>query len=199
MTTANNLELKGVFHVHPFAELLVEIVQARLSGSLRLSVDNHKSVIYFRNGAVVYGVSNAREQRLFSVLLKHRKIEEKTLAQFPNLANDLELLAALKAKGIFNKHEIDQLVTLQIESIIIDALTWRKGSWTFSPLTRLRQDLVYNVDIHKVLVDYARCIPSQEVQRRFRSVQEAFRRQTSPSSNLVLQPHEQVALECFNG
>ena len=199
MTTENNLELKGVFHEHPFAELLVEIVQARLSGSLRLTSDKHKSVIYFRNGAVVYGVSNAREQRLFSVLLKHRKIEEKTLAQFPNLANDLDLIAGLEAKGIFKKHEIEQLVAMQIESIIIDALTWGKGSWVFSPLTRLRGDLVYKVDVHKVLVDYARCIPSQEVYRRFRSVKEAFRREAPPTSNLILQPHEQAALDCFNG
>jgi tetratricopeptide (TPR) repeat protein len=199
MTTPNNLDLKGDFQNHPFAELLVEIVQARLSGSLRLSSLKKKCVIYFRNGAVVYAVSNAREQRLFSVLLERRKIDEKTLAQFPNLANDLELLAALEARGIFKKPEIDGLVTLQIESIIIDALTWPTGDWVFSPLTRLREDLIYKVDVHKVLVDYARCVPSQEIYRRFRSVQEVFCRQLNPHTNLVLQSHEQYALDCFNG
>ena len=199
MTTPNNLDLKGDFQKHPFAELLIEIVQAHLSGSLRLSRLKQKSVIYFRDGAVVYAVSNAREQRLFSVLLERRKIDEKTLAQFPNLANDLELLAGLEAKGIFKKHEIAALVELQIESIIIDALTWGSGDWIFSPLTRLREDLIYKIDVHKVLVDYARCVPSQEAGNWFRSVQEAFFRQPRPLSNLVLQPHEQYALDCFNG
>ena len=199
MTTPNNLDLKGDFREHPFAELLIEIVQARLSGSLRLSSTKQKCVIYFRNGAVVYAVSNAREQRLFSVLLQRRKIDEKTLAQFTNLANDLELLAGLEAKGIFKKHEINDLVTIQIESIIIDALTWGNGEWVFSPLTRLREDLIYKIDLHKILVDYARCVPSQEIYKRFRSVQEAFFREPHPLSNVVLQAHEQLALDCFNG
>src|SRR6187401_20910 len=102
MTTPNSLDLKGDFQKHPFAELLVEIVQARLSGSLRLSYFKQKCVIYFRDGAVVYAVSNSRELRLFSLILKRRKLDEKTLAQFPNLANDMALAAALQAKGIFN-------------------------------------------------------------------------------------------------
>ena len=135
MTTPNNLDLKGDFQKHPFAELLVEIVQARLSGSLRLSYFKQKCVIYFRDGAVVYAVSNARELRLFSLILKRRKIDEKTLAQFPNLANDIELATALQAKGIFKKTEIDELVSNQIESIIIDALTWITGNWIYRPQT----------------------------------------------------------------
>src|SRR4029453_15773838 len=98
MTSPSNLDLKGDFQQHPFAELLIEIVQAKLSGSLRLSRDKQKSIIYFRDGAVVYGVSNAREHRLFSVLLTRKRIEEKTLAKFPNLANDFELGAALVEK-----------------------------------------------------------------------------------------------------
>ena len=155
MTSQNNLDLKGNFQNHPFAELLVEILQAKLSGSLRLAHAKQKSIIYFRDGSVVYAVSNAREQRLFSVMLRRKKIDEKTLAQFPSLANDLELAAELEAKKIFTKNEIDELVVMQIDSIIVDALTWPSGEWTFSPLTRLRDDLNYKNDIHRILVDYA--------------------------------------------
>ena len=142
MTPQNTLDLKGDFSNHPFAELLVEIVQAKLSGSLRLSSAKQKTIIYFRDGAVVYAACNAREQRLFSVLLNRKKVDQKTLAQFPNLANDLELAALLEEKGGFTKSDVDEFVGLQIESIIVDALTWPKGQWTFSPLNRLREDLV---------------------------------------------------------
>ena len=199
MNIPSNLDLKGDFQNHPFAELLVEIVQARLSGSLRLAFLKHKCVIYFRDGAVVHAVSNAREMRLFSVLLQRRKIDEKTLAQFPNLANDIELIAGLQSKGIFKKAELDELVAMQIESIIVDALTWANGNWIFSPLTRIREDLVSKVDVHKILVDYGRCVSSQDVYQRFRSVQEAFARGPRQTSNFVLQSHEQYALDCFNG
>ena len=199
MTPQNNLDLKGNVQNNPVAELLVEIAQARFDGSLRLSCAKKKSVVYFRKGSVVYAVSNAREQRLFSVLLNRKKIDEKTLARFPNLANDLELGTELVRKNIFTKVELDDLIALQIESIIVDALTWGMGEWVFSPLTRVRDEMVYRTDVHKVLIDYARCLPSQEVYQRFRSVKEAFFRETSRSSSALLQSHEQYALDQFNG
>ncbi|HUR98905.1 MAG TPA: DnaJ domain-containing protein [Pyrinomonadaceae bacterium] len=199
MTPQNNLDLKGNFQKHPFAELLVEIVQAKLSGSLRVERAKQKSVIYFRDGAIVYAVSNAREQRLFSILLNRKKTDQKTLGQFPDFANDLELAAGLAAKKVFTKIEVDELVAAQVESVVIDVLTWPAGDWLFSPLTRLRDDLVYKTNVHKVLVDYARCLPSQDVYQRFRSVEEAFCREPRPTSGILLQAHEQYALDQFNG
>ena len=199
MTPQNNLDLKGNFQHHPVAELLVEILHAKLSGSLRVASGKHKSIIYFRNGSVVYAVSNAREHRLFSVLLSRKKIDQKTLSQFPDLANDIELAAGLEAKKVFTKAEIDGFITTQIESIIIDALTWANGDWLFSPLTRLREDLIYKTDVYRVLIDYARCLPSQDVYQRFRSVQETFYHEPNPGTMAVLQPHEKYALDCFNG
>ncbi|MEO8042327.1 MAG: DnaJ domain-containing protein [Acidobacteriota bacterium] len=197
MTSPKSLDLKGNFRNHPFAELLAEVLQAKLSGSLRLAHAKKKSIIYFRDGAVVYAVSNAREQRLFSVLLNRKKIDQKTLAQFPNLANDLELAAELEAKRIFTKSELNELVVTQIESIIVDALTWTGGEWAFSPLTRLREDLNYKPDIYRILIDYARCLPSQDVYLRFRSVQEAFYREPKPPTGTLLQSHEQYVLDEF--
>lgn len=198
MTAQNNLDLKGEFRSHPFAELLVEIVQARLSGSLRLTNGKQKAIIYFRDGAVVYAASNARDHRLFSVLLSRNKIAQKTLAQFSDLANDVELANCLEEKQIFTREQIDGFVTQQIETIIIDALTWQSGNWVFSPLTRLREDLVYKTDVYRLLIDYARCLPSQVVYQRFRSVQEAFYREPNPQTQAVLQAHEKYALDQFN-
>ncbi|MEP7147931.1 MAG: DUF4388 domain-containing protein [Acidobacteriota bacterium] len=199
MTSQNNHHLKGDIQKNPFAELLVEIIQAKLSGSLRLDRAKQKGIIYFRGGAIVYAVSNAREQRLFSVLLSRKKIDQKTLAQFPNLANDLELAAELEEKKIFTKSELNQFIEMQIESIIVDALTWQTGEWAFSSLTRFREDLAYKTDIHRVLIDYARCLPSQEVYQRFRSVQEAFSPAQNKTCGALLQPQEQHVLDQFEG
>lgn len=199
MTAQQNLDLKGDFRQHPFAELVVEIVQAKLSGSLRITHAKQKSIIYFREGAVVYAVSNAREHRLFNVLLSRKRIDEKTLGKIPEFANDLELAAALEAKAIFSRAEINEFVIVQIESIIVSALMWTAGDWLFSPLTRLREDLLYEIDVHRLLVDYARCLPSQDVYQRFKSVQETFYREPDPVTSAVLQSHEKYALDCFNG
>jgi len=60
MTSPNNLEIYGSLSEHPLAELLVEIRQIRLNGSLRLDNGKQKAIIYFDAGDVVFAVSNSR-------------------------------------------------------------------------------------------------------------------------------------------
>src|SRR5688572_18427929 len=107
MTAESNLDLKGNFREHPFAELLVEIAHTRLAGSLRLTRGKQKAVVYFREGAVVYAVSNSRALRLFNILLQKKRVEQKDLADFPELANDIKLASGLVENGILTKQQID--------------------------------------------------------------------------------------------
>lgn len=197
MTTRNTLDLKGNFRINPFAELLVEIAQAKLSGSLRVSFKDKKTVVYFKDGAVVYAVANARSLRLFNILLSRNKIDQKTLAKFPDFTNDLELSAALQKDGSFTQRSIADATVDQIEAVIIDVLTWIEGEWHFSPLARLRENLVFEVDVFKVLIEYARCVPSSEVSNRFKSVSEAFSAASRPGAQANLQAHEMYALSHF--
>ncbi len=80
MTPQNSLDHKGTFQAYPFAELLIEIGQARLDGSMRLSHGENKAILYFRDGSIVYGVSSAREHRLQNVLLDSKKLDRSRLA-----------------------------------------------------------------------------------------------------------------------
>src|SRR5688572_28322187 len=109
MTPQNTLELKGIFHVHPFAELLVEIGQAKLDGSLRLSQGERKTIVYFRDGEIVYGVSNARELRLLSIILELKKAAPHDLVRLPKPANDVEFTANMVKEGLLSKKEINDL------------------------------------------------------------------------------------------
>ena len=197
MTHTQNLDVKGDFRAHPFAELLVEIIHGRLSGSLRLARGVEKCVIYFRSGTVVYAVSNSRELRLFNILLTRKRIDQKTLSQFTDLGNDVELGAWLVDKSIFTKQELNELIVTQVEATIVNALTWPEGEWHFSPLSRLRDDLVYRIDVHKLLIDYARCLSSDVVNYRFGSSSEVFYRAPVAPSDVVLQSHETYTLDCF--
>lgn len=197
MTPQQNLDLKGNFRTHPFAELLVEIVQAKLSGSLRLSFENRKSVVYFRYGEVVYGVSNSKALRLFNLLLKHKKLNTKLIARYPNFANDLEFSVSLQQDGLLSKEDIDAVVVSQIEAIIIDALSWPAGEWEFSSLARPRSDLVFQIDIHKVLIQYARVLSTQLISERFKSVEETFAATPDFVSSVNLLPHEAYMMTRF--
>ena len=197
MTPLNALDLKGNFRTHPFAELLVEIDQAKLGGSLRLSHGDRKSIIYFRDGEVVYGVSNAREHRLLSIILELKKADGDRLAGLPKAANDVEFAASLIRENILTKEEIDTLVILQIERIIIEALSWPEGDFVFSPLARPRADLIFHIDFHKVLIDYARCQPGAMVSERFKSVQESFVAVQGRELPANLQTHEYFVFQQF--
>jgi curved DNA-binding protein CbpA len=177
----------------------VEISQAKLSGSLRVGNRERKAVIYFRDGKLVYGVSNARSLRLFSILLNQKRVQQKSLASYPNFENDLELSAALVRDGLLSPETVRQATVSQIEAILVDVLTWETGEWVFSPLARLRDDLVYDVNTHEVLMQYARCVSAEEVYKRFKSIEEAFDVIPGREVNAFLQPHESVVLSRFTG
>jgi len=199
MTAQNNLEHQGTFAANPFAELLVEIVQAKFSGSLRISIEGQKSIIYFREGGIVYAVSNSKSLRIFNLLLRKNKIDTKVISRHPNFANDLEFSANLVAAGVIAKDEMDAIFIEQLEAIIVDVLTWKGGEWVFSPLVRARADLTHVVDVHKILIDYARCAGADHVSQRFKSVQESFALLPEADLNIQLQPHESFILSQFNG
>ncbi len=198
MTPQNPLDHKGKFSAYPFAELLVEISQAKLGGSMRLSHGENKSILYFREGAIVFGVSNAREHRLLNILLDSKKIDQSRLSGLPKCANDLELAAMLVRENVLSKEEIDAAIVIQIETILVAALTWPDGEWHYSPLVRSREDLAFKVDVHKILINYARCLPTSAILARFKSVQESFHKIAETNGNNYFQSHEDYVFQRFD-
>lgn len=198
MNPQTDLEIKGSFFEHPCAELMAEIGQARLSGSLRLSDKDKKSILYFKSGKVVFAVSNARTARLFDILLRRNKLTKEDLGQIPEFANDLQFAAYLEGKGFLTKPECDQLFAEQIEGIIIDILAWPSGEWTFSSLARIRDGLAFDIDSTRLLLDYGRCVPVEAMLGRFRSLDENFSRSSLPELSFVLKPEEAFVLSRTN-
>ena len=196
MTPQNTVDLTGNLSTHSSAEILVEIGQAKLSGSLRLSNGDKKTIVYIREGEVVYAVSNGRAFRLFSVLLASAKIDKSVLLRFPNFVNDSEFAAHLLQNSSLTKEDIDTAVVSQVKQIIIDALMWPDAEWVFSPLARLRDDLIYDAGVRNVLIDYARCIPPEMIFERFKSVDEAFT-ENFRVPNFHFENHEAEVLALF--
>ena len=189
MTQQNPLDLKGSFLHYPFAELVVEIGQAQLDGSLRLSFRDKKVIVYFDKGEIIFTVSNAKSLRLFSVMLDQKKIDKRALVKHPCFANDLEFAASLQKNGGFSKADVDQMIKVQVESIVRDVLSWPDGDWHFSPLARLRADVRHPITTQTVFLEHARSVPNEFVLSRFRSIDETFSVKSRPPEEL-LQSHE---------
>ena len=198
MTPTNNLDLKGNFLAFPLAELLVEIAQARLDGSLRLSHESQKVIVYFNHGKIVYAVSNARSSRLFDILLQANKIDKKTLTEIPNFTSDVELGKALIEQNLFSESEIDELFSHQIEDILRESLNWNSGEWIFNPLARIKDGISFEINLPKLLAEYARNLAGEAIFHRFRSVQESFVAKPLAEATINLEPHEAFVLSRFS-
>ena len=197
MSLSTNLDLKGHIVQHPISELFVELYQNRLSGSLRISSGAQKGVVYVKDGRIVHAVSNAKAHRLFSVGLERKAFTRETLGKHPNFANDLEFAAALRSSGAISETELRTLTVAQIEAILIGLLSMASGEWIYSPHARLREDMVYEVDFHKLLIEFARCLPGKDIFERFRSIDEVFALSGYQRSKAALQPHEEYVLSRF--
>ena len=194
MTPQSELEITGNLFTRPFAELIGEIGDARLGGSLRIDNKDRKSIVYFKEGRVVFAASNALAARLFQILLDKGRITKQELGKIANFSNDIELAAHLEQTNALTKEESSQLFSDQLERIVVDILSWKDGDWTFSSLKRAREGLEFPIDIRRILFDYARCMPVETVLTRFRSLQERFHRSEAPLLGLTLAPEEAFVL-----
>lgn len=198
MTSQSNLEITGDLRQHQLAELLIEIFQAKLNGSLRLSnAAQKKTVIYFDAGDIVFAVSNARQFRLFELLLRENKITKEQLAAIPDFTNDLALRDYFLKSGALPKPEVERLFPLQIAEILKETFNWREGEWIFSPLVRIKGDIRFQIDPFRLLVECARNLPDEDLPRNFRSLQEIFAVKSPMPARINLLPEEAFVLSRF--
>ncbi len=174
MTSKNSLEINGKLYRNPFAELLAEIAQIKIGGSLRISKEKQKIIIYFEKGVIVFAVSNSREHRLFEILLSKNKITKQKLSQIQNFTNDFYLAKELVKQEIYTKENVDTLFTEQIEQILKNALEFNDGDWTFSSLVRIKDGISFDVDITQTLYTFGQTLEEQSVLERFKSFDEHF-------------------------
>jgi len=198
MTPQSELESTGNFLAHPFAELLAEIAQSRLNGSLRVSYSEKKCVIYFKHGTVVFAVSNARTSRLFDILLRQKRMTKEEIVAIPDFANDMEFAAHLSDNNILTKADCDKLFADQIKAILVDVLSWPDAVWTFSSLARIRDGLAFEINVPELLIEFARCLPVKTVLDRFRSTEESFARSENSEIGLALSPTDAFILSRSN-
>ena len=197
--TQNNLEISGSFRTNPFAEIVPEIAQAKLAGSLRCSIGDKKAIVYFDAGVPMFCASNSRNFRLSEILISENNIGRETLKKYLTISNDLELANELVGDELISKSDADLLLTRQVEFIFADLLLWENGDWSFDPLARVRAEISYPIRTYKMLLEHARQLPTKQISSRFRSGDETFARRENHEDKIELQPHEAFVLSRFDG
>ncbi len=197
MDSQNNLETQGNLRAHPLAELLGEISKIRLNGSLRIEHEAQKVVIYFDAGDVVFAVSNARQHRLYELLLREKKVTKEQLLTVANFTNDFVLSENLLQNQLLSHSESELFFSQIIEEIITSAFEWKAGEWIFSPLVRVKGDIRFKVNLPRLLIEYARNLPNEAIVSRFKSLDESFRSTTVMGVHLDLLPNEAFVFSRF--
>lgn len=198
MTPRNNQEIKGNLESRSLAELLAEIADAQFDGSLRVSHENHKIIIYFSGGAVVFAASNARSARLFDILLREHKIDQFVLKANPNFVNDMEFAKNLVEQNLFTQEAMNAIFVHQIELILRQALMWKTGEWHFSHLVRIKENIHFNVNVRRLLFDYGRILSEHSTLNRFSEDDDEIFSLAPPfSNNFSPNPMEAFVLSRF--
>ncbi len=197
MESSNNLEIKGSLQTNPLAELLYEIAAHRFNGSLRLSNETQKTVVYFDNGKLIFAVSNARLHRLFQILLQAGKINQEGLLGITDFTSDSALKDHLLKNNLLTEAELDAIFERQIGDILRAAAVWQTGEWIFSPLVRVRNDWRCEIDLNSLLIDAARTLPAEKAASKFKDSHESFDPTTAMPAGINLSPHEWFVLSRF--
>lgn len=155
-------QTEGQLSEHPLAELIREIIDADLSGALRLSKGPAKVVIYFEKGELRWATSNLKAHRLRSVLQRRLTTG---IDQFSAESDD-ELAAALIEHGIITADEMKEARTAQTSDVLRMALLWTDGEWSYDRRVRVEPELSVAIDVERLLLECARHLPLDFIKSR---------------------------------
>src|SRR6185503_3854927 len=151
--------MKGKLTDQPLAELIREIADKGLSGTLRLEHDRAQTAVYFESGVLVYAAANLRSLRLREYLFKRGAISETERARFNANLSDLALADALASSRTMRRKDIDAMLALLVGDILRVALLWVDGIWQFDERARLAQPVQLTIDTSTLLRDAAQRLP----------------------------------------
>lgn len=158
-------QTEGQLSERPLAELIREIIDADLSGAIRLSNGLAKVVVYFEKGVLLFASSNLRAHRLREVL-KRNQIAERQIAEFPSMMSDEEVGAALVRQAAITPAVLQEMRLAQVTDVLRVALLWTDGQWSYDRRVRVEGDLRVSIDIGRLLLECARHLPLTFIRSR---------------------------------
>ncbi len=182
--------MNGQLSEQPLAELIREISQKSLGGSLRLQHDRIKVVAYFRDGIFVYAASNLRTLRLREYLQKGSIVSEQELARFDDRRSDVELAKTLYAENLLAPSDAEQIQIRQVSDVLRLAFLWTEGAWEFDHRSTMSEEVGFKVDADSLLLDAGRRVPLKFAASRFRNPRELISPVMPPPANDSLLPTE---------
>jgi hypothetical protein len=116
-------------------DILQILSLSKKTGKLRLSRLGNMGEIVFKNGKVVYAVSDSTRNTLGNILINQKHLNEKALMaalEVQHLSPDNKRLGAiLVEKGVITPAVLQEAIRHQIEQVLSEFLTWESGFFRF--------------------------------------------------------------------
>lgn len=187
--------MNGHLRERPLAELIREIIAAKLSGALRLARERVQAVVYAEAGQIVFARSNLRVHRLGVCLHRWGVLaEDKLSALVTEFMSDAEASAALVAAGALTQDALAKLLARQATDALRPLLLWTEGEWSFDPRARLVEDVRCKLELRQLILEAARQLPAEFVAARLANEAEIISPVTELPAHLQINAPEGFVL-----
>jgi len=153
---------------------IVRMINAEAkTGLLTVAGEGRKSLVYFKDGKIVFTSGyRAKELRLGALLKANNLITEEKLQEMLKIAQVVEkrLGALLLERGYISKENLVRILSYQVKEAITEILTWQDADFTYTEgLNGFVEDIRFEVDPLRLVSEaqqwgkYRRIIPNDDI------------------------------------
>ena len=129
---SEDLTIRGSVSESSLPELLASISRSKETGILNFHDAGRWKAIYFKEGRIIYAMSNAQDDRLGEFLLKTAKITVRQFLEASKMIQpDKKLGAVLVEQGIITPDDLFVAIHRHAEAIVYGLFDWTRGEYEF--------------------------------------------------------------------
>jgi hypothetical protein len=129
---SEDLSIQGSLSEASLPELLASISRSRETGVMNFHDMGRWKAVYFKEGNIVFAMSNLQDDRLGEFLLKRGKITVREFLEASKLIKPGKRLGAvLVEQGILSPDELFVALHQHVEEIVYSLFEWTRGEYEF--------------------------------------------------------------------
>lgn len=201
---SEELTIRGSLSESSIPELLASIGRSGETGILNFHDAGRWKATYFKNGRIIYALSNASDDRLGEFLIKDGKI---TVRQFLDASKQMrpgkKFGAVLVEQEVLSADDLVVSIHRHVEAIVYSLFHWTRGEYEFVMKELEGGQIVLDLDTENVILEGIRRL--HDYTRIFAGVGplEAILRLSENADSLIyrleLDEDEQQVLSLVNG
>jgi hypothetical protein len=123
----------GSLSQKPVLDLIVDLYQGAVTGSLKLERAPLQKAVYFRDGQILFAASNDPKDQLASILVEEGKLgpDQMQVAQ-ARVSSGNPLAKVLTELGYISQRELADAARIKVEKILTDLYSWNEGTYQFA-------------------------------------------------------------------